>query len=112
MSDFKPKDIFNILQVSPEQAVINHIIDWAISSMNAFLPEEVVILVNMIGKVKAKTRREHLIKTVEQYLTENLTEMEYHEIGKVYMSCRMKVRAELSEHFVTCMESYLLENIK
>ena len=28
------------------------------------------------------------------------------------MGCRMKVRAELSQHFITSMENYLLENIK
>lgn len=84
IDSFKVKDLFNILSVVKSQKVIDHIIPMIQQLCLTMIPEEIVILNKLTAQHKLQGE---LSLCVEQYLTDNLDEMETLELSKVYMSC-------------------------
>jgi hypothetical protein len=84
MRDFKAKDIFDILTVTENKRVIDHLVPIIKQTLINFIPEEIIILNKLIEK---RGLKDELTSSIENYLEANIDDLEYLECARVYHSC-------------------------
>lgn len=75
--------------------VLEHIAKHLKSMCDTLIPEEIVILNNLLKKHDMQGR---LSEPIEAYLEKNMDDMETEELSKVYISC-LKNNIPLTESF-------------
>ena len=85
--DFKAKDVFNVLSVCDNEALVSYLANIIEDVCPEMIPEEVVILSKLVNQHSLQGQ---LSSVIEKYLTDNQEEMETVELAKTFMSCKQQ----------------------
>ena len=81
----KAKDIFDLLTVSDNPKVIEKSLDSAVHLLEeTLIPEEVVVLLNILHKRRDTIETSRVISEVERFMIDNIEELSDHEAAKVF----------------------------
>lgn len=88
--------------------MINHVTEIVKTNFDNLLPEEILILLKMLHKIKDQ---ESIVKSIEQYVQSNLADMSYNEVAKVFMNCELNAKDLMTPAFVHTVKGYLFDKL-
>eukprot|EP00347_Sterkiella_histriomuscorum_P009748 403340039 len=106
VKEMKPKDIFNVLTVLQDnQPLLDIVINQIKQQLKSMIPEEIIILLNLTEK--HQILKPVLARLIEDYINNNLEEINDDEFAKLYYSIHRHLQAELSKDFISKMNELI-----
>ncbi|CDW73947.1 UNKNOWN [Stylonychia lemnae] len=97
INKFKPKDVFDILTVTQNDSLIEHLMKFLELNINEFMPEEIIILINISSKLTSI--KPEIVPMIESYVNSNLGDMANEELAKLYCTIHNKIGDLLTKDF-------------